>query len=230
MTIMENKRFLITGASGVLGSLIARKLHAQGATLVLAGRDAGKLAALGIPAEMFTQDLSIVGAARALVQTVVASGPLDGVIAAHGVVSFGPVSELTETNLQIVNNTNFISVAELFSSSYPALAASAQMGNAPIAVSISGVIAESPMANLAAYSAAKSALNSFMTALQREWRRDGISVLDCRPPHTETGFADRAIAGTVPTFPQGLAPEVVAERIVEAITANEKDLPSTAFG
>ena len=56
-----------------------------------------------------------------------------------------------------------------------------------------------------------------------------MHVLDVRPPHTETGLATRPIAGTAPRLPAGLAPAVVAERIVTAIEADEAELGSTAF-
>jgi cyclic-di-GMP-binding biofilm dispersal mediator protein len=106
---------------------------------------------------------------------------------------------------------------------------SAAAGNDPFIVNISGVVAESPMAGLAAYSSSKAALYAFGQAISRELRRDGIRVIDARPGHTETGLAGRAIAGVAPTFPQGMSIDQVADRIVKAIAEDEKDLPSSAF-
>jgi cyclic-di-GMP-binding biofilm dispersal mediator protein len=94
---------------------------------------------------------------------------------------------------------------------------------------MSGVVAESPMAGLAAYSATKAGLWAFGQALTREVRKDGIRVIDARPGHTETGLATRAIAGTSPAFPTGMTPDSVADRIIRAILDGETDLPSTAF-
>ena len=68
-----------------------------------------------------------------------------------------------------------------------------------------------------------------MSATQRELRREGIRIVDTRPPHTETGLASRAIAGVAPAMPQGLDPDVVAARIVAAIVNDEKDVPAEAF-
>lgn len=53
---------------------------------------------------------------------------------------------------------------------------------------------------------------------------------DARPPHTETGLANRPLHGTAPRLPQGLNPEDVAEPILAGIINGEQDLPSTAFG
>jgi cyclic-di-GMP-binding biofilm dispersal mediator protein len=68
-----------------------------------------------------------------------------------------------------------------------------------------------------------------MVAATRELRRQQIDVIDIRPPHTETGLANRPIAGVAPKLPTGLDPAVVAARIVAAIKDGEKDLPVEAF-
>ena len=54
-------------------------------------------------------------------------------------------------------------------------------------------------------------------------------MLDVRPPHTETGLADRPIEGTAPRMPEGLSPDVVARVIVDAIEDGRTDLPASAF-
>ena len=94
---------------------------------------------------------------------------------------------------------------------------------------ISAVVAEQPLAGMAAYAASKAALTAADRALARELRAAGISVTDARPPHTETGLADRPIAGTAPRLSEGLQPEAVARRIVAAITAGEREIPAEAF-
>ena len=230
MTEIHGKRILVTGASGVLGGLIAQHLARAGAQLVLTGRDSAKLQQLGIDAQMYTMDLSIPGAGSSLIRTVTAEGPLDGVIIAHGVVAFGAAADLDTPTLLKLMETNLTSPIEILTSSHSALQASAQAGNEPFAVTISGVIADMPTASMAAYGASKAGLKAFVSALQREWRREGISVLDARPPHTETGLAQRAISGVAPQMPQGLSPQAVSERIVQAIVAKEKDLPANLFG
>ena len=68
-----------------------------------------------------------------------------------------------------------------------------------------------------------------MQVAAREVRRSGIRVIDARPGHTETELSRHPIAGETPKFPTGLEPAAVAQRIVEAIAGDEKDLPSTAF-
>ena len=229
MTDLAGARILVTGATGALGSRIAGQLAAQGAQLVLTGRDADKLQALGIPAELFTLDLSLPGAAASLIQTVTAAGQLDGIVVAHGVVAFGPVAELDSQTLGTLQALNQTSPIELITAAIPALLASKAAGREPFVLTISGVIADMPTAGMAAYGASKAGLKSFVSAVQRELRREGIRVVDTRPPHTETGLASRAIAGVAPTMPQGLDPDAVAARIVAAIVNDDKDVPAEHF-
>jgi len=42
-------------------------------------------------------------------------------------------------------------------------------------------------------------------------------------------LANHPIAGTAPKFPPGLTPESVAQRIVHALAADERDVPASAF-
>jgi len=86
------------------------------------------------------------------------------------------------------------------------------------------------MPGMAAYSASKAALAAFDQAAARELRRAGIRLIDARPPHTETGLAQRPVYGTAPRLPTGLDPDAVAARILAAIRDDETDLPSSAFG
>jgi cyclic-di-GMP-binding biofilm dispersal mediator protein len=197
---------------------------------VLSARSAESLQALGIPAEMFSLDLAAPGAAGALVEAVAAGGPLDGIVIAHGVVAFGPAAELSDETLTTLMALNQTVPIQLIRAAVPALTASKAAGNEPFILTIAGVVADSPTAGMAAYSASKAGLNSFVSAVQRELRRVGIRVLDARPPHTETGLATRPIAGVAPSMPQGLSPEAVASRIVAAIVNDEKDVPTSAFG
>lgn len=229
MTDVSGKRILVTGATGALGSRIAQQLHAAGATLVLTGTSPEKLQALGLPVELYALDLSLPGAAASLIQTVTSVGQLDGIVAAHGVVAFGPVAELDAQTLQQLQAINQTSPIELITSSIPTLSEAKTAGSEPFVVTISGVIADMPTAGMAAYGASKAGLKAFVSAAQRELRREGIRIVDTRPPHTETGLASRAIFGVAPAMPQGLDPDVVAARIVAAIVNDEKDVPAEAF-
>lgn len=226
---LAGKRIVVVGATGGLGSEISRKLHEAGAKLVLVGRDAAKLQALGIPAEMFTIDLLTPGSAPALIERIAADGPLDGLVIAHGVVAFGPVEQLDDSTLSTLVTLNETTPMQLIRASINPMREAKAAGSEPFIVTLSGVVAEAPTAGLAAYSASKAGLAAFVNVMRRELRRDGIRVMDARPTHTETELSKHPIAGTAPAFGAGLTPEFVAQRVVSGIVDGDAELPSTAF-
>ena len=226
---LSGKRVVVVGATGGLGSEIAKILHAGGAKLVLVGRDAEKLQALGIPAEMFTIDLLTPGSAAALMDRIAQDGQIDGLVIAHGVVAFGPTAELDDSTLSTLVTLNQVTPMQLIRASIAPMRAAKAAGSEPFIVTISGIVSESPTAGLAAYSASKAGLAAFVSVMRRELRREGIRVFDARPPHTETELSKHPVEGTAPAFGAGLAPSAVAERIVAGITNAEVDLPSTEF-
>jgi cyclic-di-GMP-binding biofilm dispersal mediator protein len=147
----------------------------------------------------------------------------DIVINAMGVVAFGPIDTTSVDTVEELFLTNTFGHIFLMQASLQ------NMAQGSVLVGISGVIAEQNLPGMSVYGASKAAARSFNQALGREARRSGVRVIDARPPHTETGLASRAIAGTPPKFPTGLDPVQVARRIVQAIADGETDLPSSAF-
>ena len=209
---------LVAGGTGGLGRLIAAELSARGCTVVTCSRGQSN------DHQHVVADLRSPEATRDVINTVLAQhGSLDIVVNAMGVVAFG---EIVSTSIDAVEElflTNTFGHIFLMQSALPIMA------KGSVLVGISGVIAEQNLPGMAAYGASKAAVRSFNEALSRESRRLGVRVIDARPPHTETGLATRAIAGTTPNFPQGLSPISVAQRIVLAIASGEVDLPSSAF-
>jgi short-subunit dehydrogenase len=231
MDKLRGKTVLVLGGSGALGSLITSALIANGAQ-VMATTTANEKGDL-IPSAASPRlllNLEVAESIEVLVNYLIQSGAkIDGIVNATGLVAFGQASDLSITALNRLSAVNLTGPIALISGLLPALRISAQAGNEPFVVNISGVVAESPMAGLAAYSATKAGLWAFDQALSREVRKDGIRVIDARPGHTETGLAGRAIAGVSPAFPVGMQPGWVADRIVSAILNGESDLPAKAF-
>lgn len=231
MASLDGASVLVAGATGGLGAPLCRSLRAAGARLCLTGRDADRLAALGIEGLAVAADLRKTGAAEKVVAAAVAGyGRLDGVVFAAGAVAFGPATEVPDQVIIDLFSLNTLAPIRLLRAALPHLQQSATAGREPFVVHISAVVAETPMPGMAGYSASKAALAAFDKAAARELRRSRIRLIDARPPHTETGLADRPLFGTAPRLPQGVSPRGVADRIVAGIVNGEADLPSTAFG
>jgi cyclic-di-GMP-binding biofilm dispersal mediator protein len=227
---LNGARFLVVGGSGVLGAEFTRQLRAQGAEVLATATTNDSAAKIPAVAEVRLllnyQDAQSV---ETLTDYLRGSTTLDGIINAAGVVGFGPASETApETTAQLFA-INALGPIQLFTALHPMLVQSKLSGKEPVVVNISGVVAEQPMPNLAAYSASKTAIAGFLDAVTREWRREGIRVLNTYPGHTETGLASRAISGVAPQFPQGMSAEHVVSRIIKGIVEDEKTLPSSEF-
>lgn len=231
MSSLRDLCVLVAGATGGLGAAISRQLAQQGARLTLHGRDIARLQSLGLDAALVTGDLRQPDTAeRVTTAAVEAHGRLDGLIVASGAVAFGPVTDVPDAVLVDLFQINTLAPIRLLRAALPHLTTSAREDRSPFVVHLSAVVAERPTAGMAAYSASKAALTAFDAAAGRELRRAGIRLLDARPPHTETGLADRPLAGVAPRLSTGLDPDAVAVRVITALRHDERDLPSTAFG
>ena len=226
MSELSGKAFLVVGATGALGSRIARQLADRGADVTVSGRSEDALDALGITgAHAVAADLREPDAARSVVAAAAERhGRLDGLINAAGVVAFGPLTDIDDDTVDDLLLIDFLAPLRLIRAALPVTGS-----RAGVILGISAVVAEKPMPNMAVYSAAKAASAALFTAVRTEARRRKVRVVDVRPPHTETGLAGRAIAGEPPKLPTGLDPDAVATRIVEALLGTETDVPSTAF-
>lgn len=228
MTDLADAHVLVLGATGGLGRPITRRLVDAGARVTLSGRDASRLQELAdelgdAVVTTVAVDLTMPDGPATAVRAATEAAPLTGLVNAAGVVAFGAVDDLDDDTLDEVLLLDLVAPIRL---------ARAALGVLPVGgflVQVSAVVAEKAMPGMAAYSAAKAGLTAFDAALATELRRRRVRVLDVRPPHTETGLATRPVAGEAPKLPQGLDPEVVAERVVRALLDDERDLPSTAF-
>lgn len=216
---VAGKKIVIVGATGVLGSHLATQLAAAGAHVSAIVRDPSLLDS----ATVTQHAVADITDTAALTAALTALAPFDGLINAAGVVAFGNIAEIEDATLSRLFAVNSIAPIVMLRE------ASKHISEGGFFVNITAVVAQQPMAGMAAYSASKAGVWGAMIGAARELRRQQIDVIDARPPHTETGLANRPIAGVAPKLPTGLEPQAVAARIIAAIVAGEKDLPVEAF-
>lgn len=206
---------VVVGATGGIGRPLVSELGRRGAVVLGAGRQGPDIVC----------DLRDVDAGQAVVRGALGlQGRLDGVVNAAGIVAFGDLVATDPAVIEELFLTNALGPLWLARAVLPVLAE-----RRGFFATITGVVAEQSLAHLVPYCASKAALSHALPGLRREARRLGVHVADFRPPHTETGLTTRAIAGTAPSFGAGRDPEAVARRMVDAIEADEAELPSTAF-
>lgn len=231
MSQLQGKNILVIGANGAFGAAMSEQLIKHGARVLGTARSAESSARLSsnLTARLLL-DLEQPNSIQILADYLLGQPEsIDGIVLAAGLVGFGSLAETPVGQVERLMRVNALGQMELVQRLLPKLLDSVLTEREPFVVSISGVIAESPMAGLAAYSASKSALFGFAQAAAKELRKSRIRWMDARPGHTESGLATRAIFGTAPNFGTGLSVDHVVGRIIEGILSDERDLPSTAF-
>ncbi|MFI8193289.1 SDR family NAD(P)-dependent oxidoreductase [Streptomyces sp. NPDC085946] len=225
---IDGARVLVAGATGVLGGMITAELVGRGARPALAGRDPQRLARTaraypGAPTVLF--DAYDPGScARAVHTASAALGGLDAVVTAFGSVAFGTAGEVDDGVAEHLMAVNALAPAAFFRAALPTMRSGA------VLVAVTGVVAQRPQPGMADYSASKAALKAWLDAVRREARGSGIRVLDVRPGHLDTGFADRPVAGTAPPLPAGGDPRRIATAVADALAADAELLTGAPDG
>lgn len=218
---LQDSRLFVAGATGEVGARLVAGLAERGAKLVLGGRDADLLAELGdeLSAPTVTFDARDPSSCRkAVEQASDTLGGLDGLVVALGVAAFGRAEDLSDDVARQVFEVNVLGPMALVGE------ALTRIGDGGTIAVLSAIVADHPTADMAAYSASKAALSAYLAAVRRERRRQGTHVLDVRPQHMETGFADRALAGTPPTMPEPLDVDAVVAQILDALPAARREI------
>jgi cyclic-di-GMP-binding biofilm dispersal mediator protein len=222
-------RILVVGGSGALGAEFVRKFKALGAEVIASARNADTAQRIPIEADLrLILDLEDQQSISRAVEYLKATyDHLDGVVLAAGLVAFGATAETSISNFSRLIQVNCIGQIAVASELGELLGKSER--DSKFIAGLSGVVAEKTFPGMAAYTASKTAFSAGLRSLQLELRRKGISVLDARPGHTETGLAGRAIFGTAPAFSTGMTATHVVDRVIEAISEQKAELASSDF-
>lgn len=221
----QGKNILIIGASGALGSTLARELCSEGAVVFGTARTAAS--AEQIPATVATRlllDLESQSSIDALIDYLKGE-TFHGVINASGVVGFGRANETSTQDANRLMQINHLGPASLISGLYEPL----RKAEGNFVASITGVVAEKTFQGMSAYCSSKSAHSAFLSTIAQEWRRDKIQITEARPGHTETGLASRAIFGAAPNFPEGMTAAHVVQIILAGIKEGKTLISSSEF-
>lgn len=213
------KVVLITGASSGIGLAAARAFAAAGAQVVLAARDAERLAvaARAIPGALgiATDVADPVQVAHLVEQAVAERGGLDIIISNAGIGLAAPVAELRLADLRTAMAVNVEGPLNLVQAALPHLR---RRGRSQI-IMVSSVVGLRALPYLGGYAAAKAALDRLTESLRVELRGTGVAITLVRPGTTDTGFSARRLgSGQERRAVQrrGASPERVAAVIVNA--------------
>ena len=213
---------LITGASGGIGAAIARGLHQQGATVVLHGTRAERLAALadelGTNAHVVTANLSSREEAAGLAEQAAeaAGAPISILVNNAGITRDNLMMRMKDEEWDDVLDVNMTASMMITRACLRAMM-KARFGRI---ISISSIVGVTGNAGQANYAASKAGMIGFSKALAAEVASRGITVNVIAPGFIATPMTDvlddgqkEGLLGRVPMGRLGEADEIAATTV-----------------
>ena len=183
---LAGRRALVTGASQGIGLALARGLAAVGASVVLNGRDQGRLdaAAAGIAgARTLAFDVTDHGAARAAVDGFEADvGAIDILVNNAGIQHRAPLDEFPAEAFERLLQTN---VASVFHVGQAVARHMIPRGRGRI-VNIASVQTALARPGIAPYTATKGAVGNLTKGMATDWARHGLNCNAIAPGYFAT--------------------------------------------
>ena len=184
---LAGKTALVTGGTDGIGREIARQLREKGATVIVGGRDPGRLAEAAAEGfETIGADLSTPAGVGALVAAV-EGRPLDILVNNAGMgATYQVGDEILVENVEQCLFLNLHAPIELITRLLPALR---QRPEAMI-VNVTSGLAIAPRASGPIYCATKAGLRSYTMALRAQLAKTNVHVLEVLPPVVETRMTE----------------------------------------
>lgn len=215
------KTTLITGASGGIGEVFARRMAARGDNLMLVARSGDKLAALcnelgrahNVAAQFLALDLTEAGATARLAEETARRG-LDVETLVNN-AGFGSMGDFTsfplERDMQMID----LNVKALVALTRLYLPAMRERRRGAV-INVASTTAFQPIPYMATYAATKAFVLSFSESLWEENRHHGVRVMALCPGTTDTNFF-AAAGGAPPPMRIMETPEAVVETALLAL-------------
>lgn len=224
---------LIIGATSGIGAGLARRLHAQGKTVIAAGRRLDRLAALkeDLPGLYTTYfDISDIDNLPHAIADITRTYPdISTLIVAAGIQSYfslhDPVTTIPPTAINQEITTNITGPILLCNQLVPFFLKKNTQSSICL---ISSGLAFVPVPTVSVYSATKSAIHSFSVSLRAALHDTKIKVTEIAPPYVDTEldkeFQERKIQdmGGPDKAPKPMALEDFLDKLMQGFS-EEKD-------
>ncbi|OKH22170.1 oxidoreductase [Hydrococcus rivularis NIES-593] len=223
---MQNKVVVIVGATGGIGSALARKLAPAGANLVLASRNSQRLEELAsqLPATgtilKVPTDITNLSQVETLMEKIVTQfGQIDVLVNAAGAGVMKQFSKITPQDMDAMVDLN------LKGSFYTTQAAANFMKDKQSGhiCNIVGILGKHPMAMASAYCASKYGVVGFSKCMAEELKRYGIKITLFYFGGVDTPFWDNVSLKV--DRRKMLSPQMAVEAIWFALSAEPQAVP-----
>jgi uncharacterized protein len=216
---LAGRSVLLTGATGGLGHAIARRLHAEGASLVLTGRRTEVLEPLA--AETGAQSVAVdLNDPEAVARLAADHGDVDVLVSNAGLPGSGLLTSFSVEQIDraiAVNLRAPMVLARLLAERMVAR----RSGHLVFMSSLSGKIAppRTPV-----YSATKFGLRGFAQSLREDLRPSGVGVSTIFPGFVRDAGMFHDTGAKLPPGVGTVTPEAVADAVVRAISRNRGEV------
>ncbi|MGD8796741.1 MAG: SDR family oxidoreductase [Thiohalophilus sp.] len=226
---LQDKRVLLTGASGGIGQALAHELARHKVKLGIVGRRTRQLNALC--GDLRNRGCEVVPIIAELTQsegrdTVIremqkAYGGIDVLINSAGIQEFVEVADQDPQMMERTLQVNTIAPMQLIRAVLPDML---ERGSGQI-VNVGSTFGSIGFACFASYSASKFALRGFSEALRREITGSGVNVTYVAPRAVKTALNSAAVHRMADAVKMNMdEPASVAKQIVKAIDKRKKDV------
>ena len=218
---LNGKSALVTGASGGIGSAVAKALASQGATVVLTGRRQDALEAvaaeIGSRAHVVVADLGTAEGADALMTQAgeAVGGSIDILVNNAGLTRDGLSMRMKDEDIDAVLEVNTKAAFRLMRAAMRAMTKS-RWGRIINITSVVGLVGNPGQAN---YAASKGALTAMSKSVASELATRGVTVNCVAPGFVATAMTDvlsdkqkEIVDSSVPMGRMG-APEEIAAAV-----------------
>ncbi len=221
---IRDKRLILTGSAGGIGSALATALAKRGARLVLIDRNGEAVTAVAqglAQAHAVAADLSTADGCKQAVDAALAHmGGVDLLINLAGLNSFRNFEAETPEAIERLMHVNLLAPMLLTRAVLPGMIAQ-KSGRI---VNVGSVFGSIGFAWFTAYSASKFGLRGFSEALRRELADTGVRVTYVAPRAVKTPMNDDAVMRMGAATGMNMdPPERVVARIIDAIDDDHKD-------
>ncbi len=218
-------RVLLTGATGGIGGVLAERLCAGGAHVLLVGRQAGRLEQLVARcagrASSVCADITQSAGREAVVQAAQRAGGINLLINAAGLNHFGMLEQHDDEAIAALVQLNVTATLQLTHRLLPLLGEQRRA----LVLNIGSTFGSIGYPGFAAYCASKFALRGFSEALRRELADTDIKVLYVAPRATRTEMNEQSVVAMNNELNVAMDdPAVVAEAVVAAIAREREEL------
>ncbi|WP_062428821.1 SDR family NAD(P)-dependent oxidoreductase [Herbidospora daliensis] len=221
---LSGRRALVTGSSSGIGEAVARALAAEGADVVVHGRDrtraesvAAAIRAEGGGAQVAIGDLTTDAGADAVAEAALGGGPIDILVNNAGAYRHLSWHDASAEDWRQTYEINVISGVRMIKRIVPGMR---ERGWGRV-VQIGGGLAVQPIADLPHYTATLAARHNLAVSLARELRGSGVTSNTVSPGAVLVDAVERLVTDLAPVRGWGESWEEIEPRAIDTLAPND---------